>query len=1065
MPEMTAHPSREQLSAYNLGQLRPEEAVAVESHISECEPCCDTIISLSSDDTFVGLLKQARQLPTDQTVDHGVATAHLSCQAVPAQLAEHPRYEILGLIGKGGMGDVYKARHRKMERLVALKVINRGLVQKTEAVDRFHREVKAAAQLSHPNIVTAFDADQAGDFHFMVMEYVDGVDLSQTVKVRGALPVAEACDYIRQAAIGLQHAHTCGMVHRDIKPHNLMVTKEGTVKILDFGLASLAPDAVLDPEAVGARSDLTAAGAIMGTPDFISPEQADDARKADIRSDIYSLGATLYFLLAGRPPFAEGSVTQKLKSHAQVEPEPLKSLRDDIPPELVAIVTKMTAKDADERYLTPKDVAAALEGFLRTWRSAETESLEKDLPLGGDGSVANGNKPAIGSEGPKWLPVAAKWLFYLAWVPIALLMWEVNFTDFTSDTSDYRFWFYISATLCLSTIAGALSAAQRFQTDLRKFEQGDLNAFRLKAEETLLIVGILIFSVFAVVHYYQTNHGVVRVEVNDPSLEVSINNETITMKDGDGKTLTIRPGEQSLIIRKADADFEFETDRFQIRRGDEIAFKVEMLQGEIVVRRNGERFHSKALPDDVRLQQILDRMAKAYAACDSYHDSGVIKTVTFENTDSSQITFEHSFTTVFERPARFRFEIKDEDDDRLLISANGQDVRTWWDVEPGIQKPESLEIAMAQALGFAGGDVSRIPALLMPEKLEGWGDLNIIAPKQIEDGKLRNVACFRLEYNFRDEQITLWIDKQSYLVRQIDERIKTDGIRIERTTTYDPTIDGKITGEMLEFDPPSSRATDESATPEARTILDQGYTILDGGKEIGSRRLIATKNDQIISIDEELSLALTFDGVPPGIVELDVSAVYSLAGETPRITRATTSAKEQGALVMHGTVDFENGEALAKWTTYKERGRKLEPPRKQQATLKEPPTGPLVLDSTIQVVGPLLLPDDGERKFVRARFNNEARENEALIEFETECRLRRTSRPEGAGFTIEVFEPNSDEPEMTWEYDSQGKCESVQLTPTTVMKPHEASEEAEADIAPVGGRSESSNNFEREAAK
>ena len=317
MPETSAHPSREQLSAYNLGQLPPDEAVAIESHISECEPCCDTIVSLSSDDTFVGLLKEARQLPTDQTVDHGVATASSSGEDVPAPLAEHPRYEIVGLIGKGGMGDVYKARHRKMERTVALKVINRELVRKAEAVDRFHREVKAAAQLSHPNIVTAYDADQAGDFHFMVMEYVDGVDLSRTVKERGALPVAEACDYIRQAAIGLQHAHERGMVHRDIKPHNLMVTPDGTVKILDFGLASLAPEAVLDADTVEARGDLTAAGAIMGTPDFISPEQADGRTQADIRSDIYSLGATLYFLLSGQPPFAEGSVMHKLKSHAQ----------------------------------------------------------------------------------------------------------------------------------------------------------------------------------------------------------------------------------------------------------------------------------------------------------------------------------------------------------------------------------------------------------------------------------------------------------------------------------------------------------------------------------------------------------------------------------------------------------------------------------------------------------------------------------------------------------------------------------------------------------------------------
>ena len=271
MPEITPHPSREQLSAYNLGQLPRDQAVEVESHISECEPCCDTIISLSSDDTFVGLLKEARKLPTDQTVDYGVATASSSCQELPEHLAEHPRYEILGLIGKGGMGDVYEARHRKMNRTVALKVIKRELVRKPEVVDRFHREVTTAAQLSHPNIVTAHDADQAADFHFMVMEYVDGVDLSDIIKERGALPVAEACDYVRQAAVGLQYAHERGMMHRDIKPHNLVITSDGTVKILDFGLASLAPEVLDDADTVEARGDLTAAGTIMGTPDLYLP--------------------------------------------------------------------------------------------------------------------------------------------------------------------------------------------------------------------------------------------------------------------------------------------------------------------------------------------------------------------------------------------------------------------------------------------------------------------------------------------------------------------------------------------------------------------------------------------------------------------------------------------------------------------------------------------------------------------------------------------------------------------------------------------------------------------------
>jgi serine/threonine protein kinase len=369
MPKLADHPSREELSAYSLGQLPEERAVAIDSHISECEPCCETIVELSSEDTFAGLLQEAGRLSTDQTAEQdGAMATSASFDEIPPPLSEHPRYEVLGLIGKGGMGDVYRARHRKMERTVALKVINRRLIQKAEAIDRFHREVKAAAQLSHPNIVTAYDADHAGNFHFMVMELVDGIDLSQTIKKRNALPVAEACDYVRQAAIGLQHAHERGMVHRDIKPHNLMVTVDGTIKILDFGLASLTPEAIPASDTVAARSDLTAAGAIIGTPDFISPEQANDARQVDIRSDIYSLGATLYYLLSGRVPFDHGSVTHKLKSHAQVEPAPLNSVRKDLPEELVAIVSKMMAKDPNERYLTPKEVADALESFLGPFR-------------------------------------------------------------------------------------------------------------------------------------------------------------------------------------------------------------------------------------------------------------------------------------------------------------------------------------------------------------------------------------------------------------------------------------------------------------------------------------------------------------------------------------------------------------------------------------------------------------------------------------------------------------------------------------------------------------------------
>ena len=308
-PEL--HPSKAELSAFSLGQLATEAAEQVEQHINTCSPCCETMLGLSSEDTFVELLQGARKLANNATTSTSQAIEDVrpnNSAEIPAPLADHSRYEIQNLIGSGGMGRVFMARHRMMDRTVALKVIDSQWVQKPEVIDRFKREVKAAASLSHPNIVTAHDAEQADNLHFLAMEFVDGIDLAQTIRDHGPLSVATACDCIRQAAEGLQYAHDRGMVHRDIKPHNLMVTQDNVVKILDFGLASLAPRAATD-DTLNEHADgnLTLDGAIMGTPDFISPEQARDASKVDGRSDIYSLGMTLYYLLAGRAPFSTGN--------------------------------------------------------------------------------------------------------------------------------------------------------------------------------------------------------------------------------------------------------------------------------------------------------------------------------------------------------------------------------------------------------------------------------------------------------------------------------------------------------------------------------------------------------------------------------------------------------------------------------------------------------------------------------------------------------------------------------------------------------------------------------------
>jgi serine/threonine protein kinase len=222
-------------------------------------------------------------------------------------------YVILDKLGQGGMGMVLKARHKRMGRVVALKVMSPAAVKSPDAVKRFHREVQTAAKLIHPNIVTAFDADEAKGTHFLVMEYVEGNDLSQLVKKHGPLSVEQAIECILQAARGLAHAHTEGVVHRDIKPANLLLDKHGTVKILDMGLARL--DSGLSDAGAVSSAGLTQSGTIMGTVDYMSPEQAEDTRHADARSDIYSLGCSLFYLLTGHVVFDGETMMKKLLAH------------------------------------------------------------------------------------------------------------------------------------------------------------------------------------------------------------------------------------------------------------------------------------------------------------------------------------------------------------------------------------------------------------------------------------------------------------------------------------------------------------------------------------------------------------------------------------------------------------------------------------------------------------------------------------------------------------------------------------------------------------------------------
>ncbi len=264
-------------------------------------------------------------------------------------------YTILDKIGAGGMGQVFKAQHRRMERVVVIKTLPAATLKDPTAVARFQREVVAAAKLRHPNIVAADDADEAGGVHFLVMEYVEGRDLSAVVHELGPLPVATAAGYVLQAARGLEFAHKKGVIHRDIKPANLLLDHEGTVKVLDMGLARLRGDAD-----VSTRAELTGTGAIMGTVDYMAPEQAESTKHADARADIYSLGCSLYYLLTARPTYARETLMARMLAHREA---PIPAL-EGVPAPVRAVFERMVAKRPEDRFPTMTEVVAALEGCL-----------------------------------------------------------------------------------------------------------------------------------------------------------------------------------------------------------------------------------------------------------------------------------------------------------------------------------------------------------------------------------------------------------------------------------------------------------------------------------------------------------------------------------------------------------------------------------------------------------------------------------------------------------------------------------------------------------------------------
>jgi eukaryotic-like serine/threonine-protein kinase len=268
------------------------------------------------------------------------------------------KYKLLERIGFGGMGQVFLCEHMYMRRRVAIKVLPPAKAEEPAALGRFYREARAAAALDHPNIVRTHDIDQDGNLHFLVMEYVDGSSMLEVVKKKGSMAVGRATHYVWQAAHGLDHAYRVGVIHRDIKPGNVLIDRTGVSKILDMGLARFYHS---DDDMLTKKYDEKS---VLGTADYVAPEQTINSHDVDCRADIYSLGATFYFLLAGHPPFPDGTISQKLISHQTKEPVPIERHRPEIPRELAVVLRKMMAKLPNERYRTPAEVIEALQPLI-----------------------------------------------------------------------------------------------------------------------------------------------------------------------------------------------------------------------------------------------------------------------------------------------------------------------------------------------------------------------------------------------------------------------------------------------------------------------------------------------------------------------------------------------------------------------------------------------------------------------------------------------------------------------------------------------------------------------------
>jgi formylglycine-generating enzyme required for sulfatase activity/serine/threonine protein kinase len=597
-------PPESMLSDFGLGKLDAANAETVSQHLETCDDCRQRVANLSGD-SFVNRL---RGLPDDAgrpgRIEHtfiagesasnvgghtpwgdlprsskgkdglgrppsekdGLGRPPHEVPSAPPELANHPDYELIKELGRGGMGVVYLAKNRMMDRLEVLKVVSKALLDKPGSLERFQQEIRSAAKLLHTNIVAAHAVLRLGDLLVFAMEHVPGNDLMQVVKKRGYLPVANATFYAHQVGLGLQHAHEKGMVHRDIKPNNLMLAIEGkkhVVKILDFGLAKATSEKA-------AETALTKSGQMLGTPDYIAPEQTLDAQKADIRADIYSLGCTLYYLLAGRPPFQEASLYALLDAHQRRDAQPLNFVRPDVPVELAAVVGKMLAKYPAKRYQTPIEVARALTPFFKPGQTVATPTTADAVPSQPAAETAHGVSAAtpISPITPPPTP------FLAPVIPLVATLTPVAARENTD-------------LLSVSIDTGRPAAKRRtgWWSSLPPWQK----------MTAVLAAGAAAVSLLGIVLLVRTKDGAIRVEINDPQIEVAIKGTEIHLKQADnGRDIKLSAGEKTLIVERG--DFKFETDKLVLKNGEIATVVVTLLDGQVKVKQGDKLLGQGKLP-------------------------------------------------------------------------------------------------------------------------------------------------------------------------------------------------------------------------------------------------------------------------------------------------------------------------------------------------------------------------------------------------------------------------------------------------------------------------------------